>query len=267
MLKKFHKYQGAGNDFVMVNNYNETNAKLDNEEIATICHRRFGIGADGLIIISKSQSYDFTMTYYNSDGFEGTMCGNGGRCAVQFAYDLGIIKDKTIFEAIDGTHKAIVHGENIISLMMSDVNEIKETNFGLFMDTGSPHVMIESKNLNSKNVFEEGKEIRHDSIFAPDGTNVNFFEIEGDSIHLRTFERGVEDETLACGTGSVATALAAYHLKKVTSKNNIHIKAQGGDLYISFEGELPFKNIWLKGPAVKVFDGYDFIKKKIFVYM
>jgi diaminopimelate epimerase len=218
MLKKFHKYQGAGNDFVMVNNFNEINADLSNEDIATICHRRFGVGSDGLIILSKSKTHDFIMTYYNSDGYEGSMCGNGGRCAVQFAYDQGLIKEKTIFEAVDGVHEAIIEGENTISLKMSNVDIVKETKLGLFMDTGSPHVMVESKNLASIDVYSKGKKIRNDKIFSPAGTNVNFFEFIDGIIHLRTFERGVEDETLACGTGSVATAIAAYHLKNQNLK-------------------------------------------------
>jgi diaminopimelate epimerase len=260
MLKNFHKYHGAGNDFVMVDNYTEVNADLSNEKIASICHRRFGVGADGLIIIQKSKTSDFKMTYYNSDGKEGTMCGNGGRCAVQFAHDMGIIEHKTTFEAIDGLHNAIVEGNNIISLKMIDVNNIEETEYGLFMDTGSPHVMIQKKSIDEIDAYVEGKKIRNSPVFSPGGTNVNFFEVQNNSILIRTFERGVEDETMACGTGSIATAIAAYHLGLIQQKNNIHIKAKGGNLYISFDEILPYKNIWLKGPAIKVFKGYDFVK-------
>lgn len=260
MIKNFHKYHGAGNDFVMIENYNSENAVLTNEEIATICHRRYGVGADGLIIISKSNKYDFRMTYYNSDGYEGTMCGNGGRCAVQFASDLHIIQGKTTFEAIDGLHEAEIVKSNFISLKMNDINEIKETEYGLFMDTGSPHVMIKSNNINNIDVYNLGKAIRQSDIFSPEGTNVNFFEIDKNKIIIRTYERGVENETLACGTGSVATAIAAFHEKLITTQNNVHLKANGGDLYVTFEGDNPYINIWLKGPAVKVFNGYDFIK-------
>ena len=260
MLKNFHKYHGAGNDFIIIDNFNSTNAALTNKEIATICHRRYGVGADGLIIISKSSKYDFKMTYYNSDGYEGTMCGNGGRCAVQFASDMKIIQKKTTFEAIDGLHEAEMVRPNFISLKMNDVNDVKETKHGLFIDTGSPHVMVKSENIHEIDVFNLGKTIRHSSVFSPEGTNVNFFEIDNDKIIIRTFERGVENETLACGTGSVATAIAAFHEKFITTQNNVQLKAKGGDLFVTFEGDNPYNNIWLKGPAVKVFNGYDFIK-------
>lgn len=260
MLKKFHKYQGAGNDFIMVDNYTNQNVELTTEEIATICHRRFGVGGDGLIIIEKSAINDFKMTYFNSDGKEGSMCGNGGRCAVQFAFDLGIIENQTIFEATDGLHDAIVEGNNIISLKMIDVNEIKETEYGLFMNTGSPHVMIQKKSIDEIDVYTEGKKIRNSPVFSPGGTNVNYFEVQNNSILIRTFERGVENETMACGTGSIATAIAAYHLGLIRHNNGIHIKAKGGDLFISFDKKDPYQNIWLKGPAIKVFDGYDFVK-------
>jgi diaminopimelate epimerase len=260
MLKKFHKYQGAGNDFVMIDNYTERIADLTSEEIATICHRRFGIGADGLIIINKSESSDFNMKYYNSDGNEGSMCGNGGRCAVQFANDLNIIKSKTVFNAIDGQHEAEIIKPNFVSLKMNDVHELKQTKHGLFMDTGSPHVMIKTNDIDNLDVFNLGKTIRNSEAFAPSGTNVNFFEINDNKIIIRTFERGVENETLACGTGSVATAIAAFHQNLIAHQNNVHLIAKGGDLFVSFEGNNPFTNIWLKGPATKVFDGYDFIK-------
>ncbi len=259
MLQKFHKYHGAGNDFVLLEISESNHIQLTSEDIATICHRRFGIGADGLITIAPSKKYDFTMTYYNSDGKEGTMCGNGGRCAVQFAYDRGIIGKKTTFSAIDGLHEAIITDKQEVNIKMQPIEAIKETPFGLFTDSGSPHLVIEVENLKELNVKQEGEKLRHDKYFAPGGVNVNFYNIRNNVIHLRTFERGVEEETLACGTGSIAAAVVAHHKKQINT-TPVKLQAQGGLLAVDFNFTGQYKNIWLKGPAVKVFEGYDFIK-------
>mgnify|MGYP006273841865 CR=1 FL=1 len=259
MLQKFHKYHGTGNDFVIVDDTKEGIIEFTESDIATICHRRFGVGADGLIIIRKSEEADFYMVYYNSDGKEGTMCGNGGRCAVQFAHDIGLIGEQTTFKAIDGFHEADVIQKDQINLKMQPVSEIKETPFGLFTDTGSPHLVIEVDDLHQCDVAKEGERIRRDEYFMPNGVNVNFYKVIGNVIHLRTFERGVEAETLACGTGSIATAIIAAQKKQINEKP-ITVLTQGGPLIISFEKNEKYQNVWLKGQATKVFEGYNFIK-------
>ncbi|ALO17391.1 Diaminopimelate epimerase [Salinivirga cyanobacteriivorans] len=259
MLQKFHKYHGAGNDFVLIDITENNAIKLTQKDIATICHRRFGVGADGLITLGPSDNSDFKMTYYNSDGLEGTMCGNGGRCAVQFAYDRGMAGKKTTFDAVDGLHKGVITDDEEVNLMMQNIGEIKNTPFGMFADTGSPHLVIEAENLQKLDVKTEGEKLRHDDYFYPDGVNVNYYQIIDNVIHIRTFERGVEAETWACGTGSVATAVIAHHKKQFDS-NSIKVQALGGQLTISFEFNGRYENLWLKGPAQKVFEGYDFIK-------
>lgn len=259
MLQKFHKYAGAGNDFVMLDFITRDKIPLSADFIRKICHRRFGVGADGLITIENSKKSDFLMRYYNSDGKEGTMCGNGGRCAVQFASDLGIIDSQTIFEAVDGEHKAHLT-KDLVNLQMSDVSKIGTTPFGEFANTGSPHVMIETKNLNEVDAYSKGKEIRYNSYFAPEGVNVNFYEIKDEEIHLKTYERGVEDVTWACGTGSVATALTAHFKGLIKHSKNIKVISKGGTLNVSFDYIKSYNNIWLEGDAQRIFSGYDFVK-------
>lgn len=261
MLKVFYKYHGAGNDFVMVNGFNASPIELSEEDIATICHRRTGVGADGLIILHQSNNYDFSMRYYNADGLEGTMCGNGGRCAVQFAQDLGIIHNaKTTFEAIDGLHQAEILSKNTVALSMQNVDKIKPTSHGYFLNTGSPHLTVLVNKLQHFNVVEEGKKLRHHPEYGENGTNVNFFEILNNVIYLRTFERGVEDETWACGTGSVATAISACHQKLIKNNQNIKIITKGGVLEVSFKTGPKYTHIWLTGPVKNVFKGYGFVK-------
>ncbi|MFO7863522.1 MAG: diaminopimelate epimerase [Salinivirgaceae bacterium] len=257
MLQKFHKYHGTGNDFVMIDFYNEAEYPLTSELIRKICHRRFGVGADGLIIIRKSDTYDFAMQYFNSDGNEGTMCGNGGRCAVKFAHDRGIINKKTTFTAIDGVHEAQLEN-GLVSLKMQDVQEIKETPYGLFMDTGSPHVMVQCDDLDILDGFKRGQTIRNAPEFAPNGVNVNFFAVKNNRVLLKTFERGVEDITWSCGTGSVATAIAVYKLGLVQHSKEIMVESMGGTLTVGFEYTSAIRNIWLKGSAIEVFEGKTF---------
>lgn len=259
MLQKFHKYVGAGNDFVMIDCITRDKITLSSELVRQMCHRRFGIGSDGLITIEKSSTSDFLMRYYNSDGKEGSMCGNGGRCAVQFASDIGIIDTQTTFEATDGMHKAILT-ENLVNLQMQDVLNVEETPFGLAANTGSPHLMVKSNKLETIDAFVKGNELRYNKFFAPSGVNVNFYEVKNNEIHLKTYERGVEDVTWACGTGSVATAIAAYHLKLIDHSEEIKIISKGGTLHVSFEYLEGYKNVWLKGDAQRVFSGYDFVK-------
>jgi diaminopimelate epimerase len=255
MNTKFYKYQGTGNDFVMIDNRNLHFPKDDIAFIKQLCDRRFGIGADGLILLNPSTTYDFTMVYYNADGNEGTMCGNGGRCLVAFAHDLGMIEEKTTFDAVDGLHHAnIIDG--IVDLQMVDVTEIHLENNYAFLDTGSPHHVELVENIGAFDVYKQGKRIRNGAPYFEEGTNVNFAENTGDgSFRVRTYERGVENETLACGTGATAVAIAMYVQKK-TDKKSIKLQVEGGNLEVSFEEkDNCFTEVFLKGPATYVFEG------------
>ncbi|MCK5782555.1 MAG: diaminopimelate epimerase [Flavobacteriales bacterium] len=255
MTIKFYKYQGAGNDFVMINNLDRSFPKANNKLIEKLCDRRFGIGGDGLILLESDNDYDFRMVYFNADGFEGTMCGNGGRCCVAFAKQMGIIENFTKFIAIDGEHEADFEGE-LVNLKMMDVNFIAQNTDHYFLDTGSPHHVEFTKELSQVNVQQKGSEIRNGAPYFEEGTNVNFAENLGNNtIKVRTFERGVEGETLACGTGVTAVALSAYK-EGILDKNIVKIKAEGGDLEVSFNPtDEGFENIYLKGPATFVYSG------------
>jgi len=256
MYQYFYKYQATGNDFVMIdnrqNNFNGSNYSL----IRKLCDRRFGIGADGLILISNDPLYDFNMRYFNADGKEASMCGNGGRCAVAFARHLKIFRDDHVsFSAVDGEHEAYMETETV-NLKMIDVLKTEEVKQGIFMETGSPHYVELCSDIEQINVLKNGMAIRNSEDFKPDGTNVNFVEYKNDIIHIRTYERGVENETLSCGTGSVAAALA-ISIKYKENKKSYPLKAPGGHLKVSFEqkSDGSFRNIWLEGPATRVFAG------------
>jgi len=255
MSTHFYKYHGAGNDFIIIDNKNNIFKKNAHQLIKKLCHRQFGIGADGLMLLESHNSLDFNMIYYNSNGLEGTMCGNGGRCIVAFAKSLNLISDLTNFNASDGPHQAKVDGE-IIFLKMSDVTEIKELEDGYFVNTGSPHFVIKTEFPHKLDINNKGREIRYQKRFMPDGANINFISEKNNIIEIATYERGVETETLSCGTGSVASAVA-------TTFNNddghyvYEINAKGGKLQVSFEKtNNTYSNIWLSGPAVKVYEGY-----------
>ncbi|WP_299528447.1 diaminopimelate epimerase [uncultured Lutibacter sp.] len=251
----FYKYQGAGNDFIMINNRNNTFPKNDIKLISKLCDRRFGIGADGLILLESSDKSDFTMVYFNADGNVSTMCGNGGRCIVAFAKQLSIVKNETTFDAVDGFHFASIKND-IVNLQMGDVDTVAEFENYSFLNTGSPHHVSFSDKISNINVKEEGAKIRYGAPYFKEGTNVNFAEqISDNSFKVRTYERGVEDETLACGTGVTAVALAANKLNKTTA-NNINIEVLGGHLEVSFKREgNSYTNVFLKGPAQFVFEG------------
>lgn len=265
MTIPFYKYQGAGNDFIIVDErkeilFHETPERY--KLISHLCDRRFGIGADGLMLLRKHESYDFEMVYFNSDGHEGSMCGNGGRCLVAFAAHQGLIKKSTLFIAVDGEHHAEVvenHGRLlIVSLQMKDVDEIKPMQNGHFLDTGSPHYVLFTKDIQQIDVFSEGRKMRNNPAFGSGGTNINFAEITKDGvIEIRTYERGVEDETLACGTGITATAIAAHHSGLIQNNKPIQLRARGGELSVSFlvDPTGSYKNIYLQGPAKMVFEG------------
>ncbi|CAM3340043.1 diaminopimelate epimerase [Empedobacter stercoris] len=251
---KFYKYQGAGNDFVMIDDREKT-FPISTELINRLCDRNFGIGADGLILLQNDDHSDFKMVYFNSDGNESTMCGNGGRCIIRFANDLDVANDKMTFNAIDGLHHGVVD-HDVIRIQMIDVNEVEDHDGYLFMNTGSPHHVEFVNNVKDINVYKKGKSIRNGAPYFEQGSNVNFVEVMPDhSLRIRTYERGVEDETLACGTGITAAAIAAY-VKNLVDKNDIKVKAMGGDLSVNFEeNNHNFVNVWLNGPAVKVFEG------------
>ncbi len=259
----FFKYQGTGNDFIMIDDRARPGRATpfpadDQALIRQLCHRRFGIGADGLILLQNDDEYDFRMVYFNADGAEGSMCGNGGRCIVRFAHDLGLFTEKTRFRAVDGEHLAEVHGDEIF-LKMSDVPGIEDRSGLTFLHTGSPHVVhfvADLDNTDVVNVVADGRQVRYDDRFAPGGTNVNYVQVmDNNGLYVRTYERGVEDETYSCGTGVTAVALVAYQQEGIRSP--AVIKTLGGHLRVSFNS-LPdggFDNIYLIGPARRVFAG------------
>lgn len=261
----FQKYQGTGNDFVMIddrtNKFDAKNAKL----IEKLCDRRFGVGADGLILLQNDRETDFKMVYFNADGREGSMCGNGGRCIVAFAHSLGIFTENTIFNAVDGLHEADIQN-GIVSLKMKDVETVEIGEGFYYLDTGSPHYVAYVNQLSNFEVFSHGKAIRNNERFKEKGTNVNFVERIGDKhLSVRTYERGVEDETLSCGTGVTACAIAeSYANPTMNGISNlglgvgfeVKIKVLGGDLSVAYHKKgNQFTNIYLKGKAEKVFEG------------
>lgn len=252
---KFYKYQGTGNDFIIFDDRSKT-FNLSKEEIAHLCHRRFGIGADGLMLLQTASDYDFTMVYYNSDGSLGTMCGNGGRCLVRFAADLGIVSNNTTFIAVDGPHEAIIDPEKI-ALKMQDVPSISSQGNDFFTNTGSPHHVVLTNNIHETDVYNLGKQIRYSQTYVnQNGCNVNFLEkINANTLFVRTYERGVEDETYSCGTGVTAAALVAHEQLGIQSP--VSIESKGGSLSVAFEGskEKGYSNIFLIGPAKRVFEG------------
>jgi len=253
---KFSKYHGTGNDFIIIDNRSLI-LKPKTEWIAKLCHRRFGIGADGLMLLEKSRDFDFSMKYFNANGNEGTMCGNGGRCIVVFAYNLGIIKSLAKFSAIDGNHSAEIlkHEKNdfLVDLKMQNVEDIKIYKDHYFINTGSPHYVCFVENLDSFDVFNEGRKIRYSKDFMPNGTNVNFVEIKDENLFVRTYERGVENETYSCGTGVTASAIAFSLRENKTVQN---IATRGGKLSVKFEKKgNSFTNIHLIGSASFVFKG------------
>lgn len=259
MELRFYKYQGTGNDFIMMDNRALTFPK-NTGLIARLCHRRFGIGADGLILLEKHPVYDFRMVYYNSDGNESSMCGNGGRCIAAFSAELGISAPGRLmrFEAIDGYHEALLTAqlENgyLVDLKMKDVDQVEVSATTAVLNTGSPHYVTQCSNLDELNIVEEARKIRNSEPYQKEGINVNFIHNINDGIRVRTYERGVEDETYSCGTGVVASVIAAsfmYPDIKVSS-----VQTAGGLLSVSFsKSGNHFTDIYLKGPAEKVFEG------------
>lgn len=258
MTIPFLKYQGAGNDFIMIDQRQTSySSVLDQQHIAQLCDRRFGIGADGLIILDNDANTDFRMIYYNSDGNQSSMCGNGGRCIAAFAREIGCIKgDSTQFSAIDGKHEAVLLENEMVDLKMSDVDNISLVQNQVYcLNTGSPHY-VAFVDVLPEDVKGQGSNVRYSDPYKKEGINVNFVEKSAGSLVIATYERGVEDETLACGTGVTAAAIAAF----VDAKNGDHtidVFAKGGKLSVRFhkQSDNIFTDIWLKGEAKKVFSG------------
>ncbi|MFT3681120.1 MAG: diaminopimelate epimerase [Ferruginibacter sp.] len=256
MKIEFYKYQGTGNDFVILDNYNNQAPKLTTKQIKFLCDRHFGIGADGLMFLSKKEGYDFAMEYFNADGNESSMCGNGGRCLVKFAHHQGIHKARYRFIATDGEHEAELETDGRVSLKMKDVSEVDIHASHAILNTGSPHFVKFAVDVNEIDVLATAREIRYSDAFKKEGINVNFVEsVDEDTIYMRTYERGVEDETLSCGTGVTAAALLSAH--NDNGFNTVEVKTRGGRLSVEFEkvDDEHFKNIWLRGPAELVFKG------------
>jgi diaminopimelate epimerase len=258
MKIRFQKYQANGNDFVMLVE-KDTGIALTEKQITKLCDRHFGIGADGLMVLRNSEAYDFEMHYYNSDGKKASMCGNGGRSIASLAYSLGYAGKRMVFLASDGVHEAIIEKEIVkgslydVSLKMVDVEKVAEFPDYCFLNTGVPHYVEFVGGLSELDVVTKGRQIRFDSRFGEEGTNANFVEVLPDRIEIRTYERGVEDETLSCGTGVTASAIATY---VKTGKMSLPIQARGGSFKVSFEQkDGRFVNVWLRGPAEKIFDG------------
>lgn len=257
MNLSFYKYEATGNDFILFDNRNNLLNETMQAFFSAICDRRFGIGADGVMLLQNHPEFDFEMVYLNADGKPGSLCGNGSRCMIRFATKMGIVKKSYCFLASDGAHKAVVD-EKFISLQMKDISELKIHDDAFEMNTGSPHYIRFINNVSEIDVKKEGRRIRNSEAYSQKGINVNFAEEKDNSIYLRTYERGVEDETFSCGTGVTAAALTYSVLKNFPNGNyTIEVNVLGGKLIVEFEKyhQHEFKNIWLKGPANFVFEG------------
>lgn len=250
----FSKYQGTGNDFVMIDN-RKKDMLLNQGQVEFLCDRRFGIGADGLIMLEKMEGYDFKMVYYNADGRQSSMCGNGGRCIAQFAMDLGIKKDILKFSAIDGDHlaKRVVNG---ISLQMINVDTVENKGDDMWLDTGSPHHIVFSDDVEELDIISKARKIRYNDFYKEQGVNVNFVKVlDDDRLQMRTYERGVEDETYSCGTGVTAAVLASAYKGEI-KVNKVQVKTKGGELELDFQKvDTGYEQIWLSGPATFVYSG------------
>jgi diaminopimelate epimerase len=253
----FVKYQGTGNDFVLVDQREQSHLRRsDTARIARMCDRHFGIGADGLILLEQRAGFDFEMVYFNADGQEGTMCGNGGRCTAAFAKSLGIVQEQARFLAVDGEHEAKLGADGWVELKMGDVLAYEQVGGDFVLHTGSPHFVTFVKNVAGVDVRAEGRKVRYSDAFEHTGVNVNFVERCGQALKVATYERGVEDETLSCGTGITASALAFALQHLSHGPHAIDIESKGGQLVVRFDYDADgFSNVWLCGPATFVFEG------------
>ncbi len=253
---RFYKYHGTGNDFVVFDGrHNEVHQLLTRERIAAICHRRFGVGADGIMILENHPSADFSMVYYNADGRPSSMCGNGGRCLVAFAEKMGVFQNQCTFMATDGLHEAVI-SDGWVELKMNDVSNLEYTGLDCILDTGSPHYITSCDRLDDLDIIPTAHAIRYNDRFETDGININFVEKIDKGIRIRTYERGVEGETWACGTGATAAAIAYADQNGHEGHQEISIKVEGGQLSVKLNKlDGHFKDIWLCGPAAFVFEG------------
>ena len=255
MLVHFYKYHGTGNDFIIIDNRQLVIQPDDQELIKKLCTRRLGIGADGMMLLSGHDTYDFEMKYFNADGFEGSLCGNGARCISAFAHKEGIAGDTLRFKAFDGVHEASIEKEKV-TVRMNDVTSIEQHQSYFILDTGSPHSVFFRDDVETMNVVEEGQKMRFNDQFMPEGINVNFVQKEGNKIFVRTFERGVEDETLSCGTGVVAASICTVLVGGI-DKLPVSIRTRGGDLDVDFTmvSKSEFTDIKLSGSVCFSFQG------------
>lgn len=253
MALEFFKYHGTGNDFIVMDDRHEQFECQNQSLIQDLCDRHFGVGADGLILIQNQAGVHFKMRYFNADGLPGSMCGNGGRCAVHLAKELGIIGQEGEFEAPDGRHHArMINGK--ISISINEVSEIKPMEMGLFVDTGSPHVICFYEDIADLDVDEIGRKMRQE--FSEQGANINFVMQNHDGFKMRTYERGVEAETLSCGTGATAAAVAILETGR-SQDSSIELNTRGGRLEVGLQKQgSTYKNVWLTGPVVQVYRGF-----------
>jgi len=252
----FYKYQGTGNDFIILDNRLGLYSNINSKQVVNLCSRKFGIGADGLMLMNTKEGFDFEMIYYNADGNKSTMCGNGGRCMIRFAYHMGLHNYTYRFLAVDGIHEGEIDLNNIIRLKMSNVSSVIFQNSHAVLNTGSPHFVKFVHDIMNVDVVETGRNIRESKQYLEEGINVNFVEsMDDDAIYVRTYERGVEDETMSCGTGVTAAALVSAHNSR--GFNRVEVRTLGGKLSVEFDkiSDTEFQDIWLCGPAELVFKG------------
>jgi diaminopimelate epimerase len=250
----FNKYEGTGNDFIIIDNRNGYIKHDNNKLIEFLCDRRFGIGADGLILVEEEPGYDFRMAFFNSDGFAATMCGNGSRCISDFVMKKITGRHKLVFIADDGPHTAVPEGD-LINVTINNVKEIKETPHGTFLNTGVPHLVLFSNDIQKKDLNAEARPIRYSPVYGAEGTNVNMAEVHDNILSVRTYERGVEGETYSCGTGVTASAIAAVFTGRI-KQPDVDIVVKGGRLNVRFDLSAGgAENIHLTGPATFVFEG------------
>lgn len=253
MTISFKKYQSTGNDFILIDNRDLSFPSYNQALISKLCNRWFGIGADGLILIQKIDTADFNMVYFNADGSEGSFCGNGSRAAVHFSESLGMFNSSCTLQAYDGLHEARIN-KDFIKVKLKDVQNGSHLLNGTFIDTGSPHYVEFVNNVDEIDILDQGMKLRYNTQFGSDGSNINFVEhLDNNKVKVRTYERGVENETLSCGTGVTACAIAS---SETEGDNRIYIITKGGELTVSFNrNKGAFSNIWLEGPTEMVFDG------------
>jgi len=259
MKISFFKYEGTGNDFILLDNRDERYSGLKNSQIEFLCNRHFGIGADGLILLEKNDAYDFKMVYFNSDGNISSMCGNGGRCITAFAHNLNLVKNEARFLAADGEHQSVILSQSpvIVRLKMADVNAYERIGNDIFLNTGSPHYVSFVSDVAKIDIISEARKIRYSDRYKSEGTNVNFVQQSSGGLVVRSYERGVENETLSCGTGVTASVLASV-IKEITGKDEskVQVQSMGGMLNVHFRStKSGFENVWLEGEAKFVFKG------------